>query len=105
MKIEFHPEAESEVEATVDYYNLKQPGVAQSFLEELKQAILRIKEDPESFATELSGFRACRLKSFPLSVYYCVFGEVIYIGAVHIIQGNRDIGAREFRKIDPLLNQ
>lgn len=65
-----HPEAELEFEAAADFYNERDEGLGDDFLEEVFAAIDRIIHFPNSWPRSSNRTRRCLCNRFPYSVIY-----------------------------------
>ena len=83
----FHPEAELEIQAALDWYEDQVPGLGAEFLEELKR-ILDLTADTPLLWPVWPGVetaykvRRALLSRFPFGVAYLLVGEEIRIYAV-----------------------
>lgn len=82
MKYGFHPEAEKEFVASIDYYEKSRPGLGHEFAHIIYSAILGIAEAPETWPLFYSGIRRRLVHRFPFAILYSNEGNVIYILAV-----------------------
>ena len=80
--LEIHPEAVEEARAAREWYEARSPAAAESFVEELDDAMERIAGAPESWGYYLHGARACLLHRFPYIVVYRQFEESIQVVAI-----------------------
>ena len=79
--------AQREINAAFAWYLRHSPGVAQSFLDAIDEAISVILEAPERQPVVRGRLRRILLRRFPYSVYYKVFSSVISV--VGVIHGRR----------------
>ena len=79
MKFSFHPEAETELFATIDWYEQQEPGLGQSFSDEVVAAIVRIIDFPTAWPFLHGDIRRCLTNRFPFGVLYTVDQNEIYI--------------------------
>jgi plasmid stabilization system protein ParE len=70
MKYRFHPEAEGELEAASDFYDEREFGLGEIFLNEVRGTIGRILEHPNSWPKFSHRSRRCLCNHFPYSVIY-----------------------------------
>jgi toxin ParE1/3/4 len=81
--VEFHPEAEAELDEAVAYYEAGRKGVGLRLQAEVEQAVAVIQSDPERHAFQPRlGCRKVCLKRFPYNVYYLELADRIRIVAV-----------------------
>lgn len=79
----FHPEAEEELDAAVEYYESKRTGVGLQFQEEVEAAVQAIQITPKLRPTyKNTNFRKCTLKRFPFTIFYLERDTDIWIAAV-----------------------
>jgi len=74
MKLEFHPEAETEFSEAVSQYEATLPGLGESFADEFSRITELILEYPE--------IRKLLLRRFPFAIYYSHEAEHVLIVAV-----------------------
>jgi plasmid stabilization system protein ParE len=82
MKLRWHGEARMEADAAAAFYNDKQPGLAQRFLDDLEEALHRIRRHPLAYRQVENDVRKCRVAHFPYGLIYRVRTEHIEILAV-----------------------
>jgi galactose-1-phosphate uridylyltransferase len=57
MRVASHPEAEQELEAAALWYEERQPGLGDDFLEEFEHTLRRIEAEPERWRVFQGGNR------------------------------------------------
>ncbi len=67
MTYYFHPDAELELNASVDYY---QEGLGAEFAYEVQKTILRILQYPTAWQTLDGNIRRCLTNRFPFGIIY-----------------------------------
>ena len=82
MKFFFHPEADQELNLTVEYYEERQPGLGLEFAEEVYSTIARIREFPDAWTRITSNARRCLVNRFPYGVIYRVESGVLHVVAL-----------------------
>jgi len=87
MKYFFHPDAEFELNASVDYYQKCKDGLGAEFAYEVQKTIQRILEFPDAWQKLDKEIRRCLTNRFPFGVIYFQKGDEIIILA--IMQLNR----------------
>jgi plasmid stabilization system protein ParE len=87
MKYRFHPEAESELNEAVDYYDACQEGLGLEFAREIHATIENIREFPLAWTPLSQNTRRCLVSRFPYGVVYQPKGDEIVI--IAIMQLNR----------------
>ena len=82
MNFSFHPEAESEFNEAIDYYEEIEHGLGYDFAGEVYLCILRILEYPKAWTIIDDEIRRSLVNRFPFGILYSIEGEEIYILAV-----------------------
>lgn len=82
MKYVFHPEALTEYSEAVKYYAEQRSEVAQAFVNEIENAIYRIREFPTRYMTIDQDVRRCMTRKFPYGILYTIEADYILILAV-----------------------
>ncbi len=82
MSFLFHPEAETEFLAAVDWYEERSPGLGADFAAEIHAAILRAVAMPLAWPKIGDDVRRVLANRFPYGVLYASGNESIYILAV-----------------------
>ncbi len=82
MKLRWHENARAEVDESAAFYEDKQPGLAQHFLDDLEDALHRIQRHPLLYRRVEGDLRKCRVRHFPYGVIYRVRSGFIEIIAV-----------------------
>jgi hypothetical protein len=82
MAIRFLEIAQSEFDETVEYYNSESPGLGDSFLLEVLNAIEQIKLFPNAWHPFSDVTRRCQLRRFPYGLIYQIVDTDILIVAV-----------------------
>jgi hypothetical protein len=78
----FHPEAENELNSSIDFYNLKVSGLGLKFLEEIERAIHLIERNPDRWLILKYRVRQYVVKQFPYSIFYIFDPNQIYVVAI-----------------------
>lgn len=80
----FHPAAEAEFFAAVDWYAARDAGVATDFTVLVRDAVQLIAELPQAWPTwpGREDVRVRVLRRFPFSIIYAVEAEIIVVVAV-----------------------
>jgi toxin ParE1/3/4 len=68
--LEYHPSSQAEARDAVDWYWNRSPMAALDFAEELKSALVRLREAPLTCAPYLHNTRRALLDRFPYSVVF-----------------------------------
>lgn len=82
MKLRWHGEARAEADAAAAFYNEKQPGLAQRFIDDLEDALHRIQRHPQAYRLLEGDIRKCRVAHFPYGIIYRIRSDLIEIIAV-----------------------
>ncbi len=88
MTYTFHPEAETELNHAIAYYEECQPHLGIDFADEVFQTIHRILDFPKAWQVMDADIRRCLTKRFPFGVIYFQKNDQIIILAV--MQLNRE---------------
>jgi hypothetical protein len=87
MNYFFHPEAELELNYSVDYYEECQSGLGLDFADEIYKTIQRIINFPKAWQIIDGDIRRCLTNRFPFGVIYLIHNNQLIILA--IMQLNR----------------
>ena len=79
MKIEILEIASKEFISAKEFYELEQSGLDSRFENEIKQALLRIRQYPAAWSYERKEIRRCFIHRFPYKILYSIQKEVIII--------------------------
>ena len=82
MTFSFHPEAEKEFLAAIDFYEENSPGLGTDFAVEVYSTIQRIIAFPHSWSIIDGEVRRCLLRRFHFGVVYSVEENYVLIIAV-----------------------
>ena len=82
MHVASHPEAEEELEAAALWYEERQPGLGDDFLEEFETTLRRIETNPERWRVFQGANRKLNFDRFPYAIVYSLQADTIYIKAV-----------------------
>ena len=82
MSFVFHPVAEQEFNAAIDYYEEIDPALGYDFATEVYAAIQRAVSLPEAWIAIDGDIRRSLVKRFPYGVLYSLEDDSIYIVAV-----------------------
>ena len=81
-KIEFHPEAQLELENARRWYRERNQIAARAFVMEVLRALKSIAESPETWPRTRANERRFVLKRFPYSIIYRIRQNEIFITAL-----------------------
>jgi toxin ParE2 len=82
MRVVSHPEAEQELEAAALWYEGRQPGLGDDFLDEFTATLRRIVAEPERWRKIRGENRKLNFNRFPYAIVYSADPEGILIKAV-----------------------
>ena len=82
MRVVSHPEAEEELEAAALWYEERQPGLGEAFLNQFESTLRRIVARPERWGKTRGDNRGLNFHRFPYAIVYCVRDDALYIKAV-----------------------
>lgn len=82
MIYRFHPEAESEFNDSITYYDSQKEDLGMEFTEEVDSTIQRILQYPFAWTKITRACRRCLTKRFPFGVIYSIKEDIIYIIAI-----------------------
>lgn len=82
MKVAFHPDAEAELNAAVDYYESCEPGLGLAFALEASLALDRAEQYPIAWAPLDDVFRRSLLRRFPYGLIYTLRNDELLVMAV-----------------------
>ncbi|HKI01482.1 MAG TPA: type II toxin-antitoxin system RelE/ParE family toxin [Thermoanaerobaculia bacterium] len=78
----YHPKATLEIIEAIRYYEERAPGLGRELRAELDDAVLLLRQVPESAAPIRGGLRRKPLRRFPFALIYAVEESEIRIYAV-----------------------
>lgn len=78
----FHPEARTEADASVEFYDARLDGLGLRFLAAVEEATERISVSPDAGAPLLGGYRKRIVPGFPYNIIYRVWEDHVYVVAV-----------------------
>ena len=76
------PIAEREVEVAARWYEAREVGLGQAFIDELLRCLDLIEAEPETFPFLREPYRRRLLDRFPYAVIYKVTAQRVYVRAV-----------------------
>ncbi len=82
MNYRFHPEAESELNDSVAYYESQKDGLGMEFLKELESTIQRVLNHPSAWPKISDRCRRCIVNRFPFGIIYSLLEDYILIIAI-----------------------
>jgi len=69
-KVKFVKEAASELQESVEWYELRAEGLGLRFMDEIDSTIERIKLNPDLYQKIIDNIRKIQANKFPFSVFY-----------------------------------
>ena len=82
MRVDFHPEAIAELEASAEWYLHRSPPAAQGFALAVETALDRIARFPERYPRVDARHRACTVEKYPFQIIYRDDDQCIFIIAI-----------------------
>lgn len=82
FEIVIHESAEEELNATAVFYESRELGLGEEFLQELSQGFQYITDHPFSYRIHFDDYRRYLMGRFPYGVVYRVEGEQVLVFAV-----------------------
>ncbi len=82
-EINYHPEANTEIENALSWYNEQRKGLAGELSLKIFQAIDIIQQQPFLFNAVYKDFRKINLRIFPYSIIYKVEEDAVIIMSFH----------------------
>jgi len=82
VRVVSHPEADQELEAAALWYEQRQPGLGEDFLDEFERTLRRILAKPERWRQFRGENRKLNFNRFPFAIVYSLRGDELYIKAV-----------------------
>ncbi|MEQ8785482.1 MAG: type II toxin-antitoxin system RelE/ParE family toxin [Pirellulaceae bacterium] len=95
LPLRFRDEIPDDIAAACHWYEERQEGLGQDFLEELPEVLQRITGNPEMYAVRRRDVRSARMHRFPYVVYYRIIANSVAVIAVMF--GVRDPSAWQDR--------
>lgn len=85
MNFRFHPEAETELNVAIDYYEESQENLGFAFAKEVYATIHRIIDFPQAWQPMTPTTRRCLTNRFPFGIIYTLEKyEVIIVAVMHL---------------------
>ena len=82
MRLIYHPDAEAELNESVQFYELRLPHLGEQNLDAFESAIREIQNSPRQWRVVESDVRLYLLPKFPYAIYFRVCPDQIRILAV-----------------------
>jgi len=80
--LEFHPEAEAELDEALSWYQQKSLGLLQDFFDEYLNLENRLEKNPREFPLVLEDIRRANFYRFPYSLFFILEGKTIFVLAI-----------------------
>ena len=85
MSFSFHPEAEAELSAAIDWYEAQEPGLGRSFALEVTASMLRLLDFPDAWPVLEGEIRRCLVHRFPFGILYVLdHDDVLVLAVMHL---------------------
>ena len=82
LTLDFHPEAEIELDEAIEWYEELREGLGFKFFEEYLAIKDIILANPQIYPLEFEEVRKATFKKFPYILLYFVWDELIYVVAI-----------------------
>jgi plasmid stabilization system protein ParE len=86
----FHPEADTEFQEAIEYYEAESPGMGVKFYREVLAAVVRVEAHPKAWPRLRGPVRKCVVPGFPYKLLYTIELEQLHVVAV--MHGKRQPG-------------
>ena len=90
MKLSFHPEADTEFFASIEYYEQCESGLGYDFSVEVYSAVQIILKQPTAWPVIEDDVRRFLINRFPFGILYSIEENEIYILAVMNLRRDPD---------------
>jgi hypothetical protein len=77
MRVVSHPEADEELEAAALWYEERQPGLGDAFLDQFERTLRRIVAEPERWRKIRGDNRKLNFHCFPYAIVYSVRADAL----------------------------
>lgn len=82
MKLLIRPYVERDLDAAAIWYEERQPGLREDFVEEVGAALSRIQGNPRLYPIVHLDIHRAPVRRFPFGVFYALVGDEIHVLAV-----------------------
>ena len=82
IRVELLPEAESDLQAALDWYEARRSGLGGEFLESFEDALSFVADAPHRFPVIHAPLRRVLLSRFPYAVFYSTNANTVIVFAV-----------------------
>ena len=84
-----HPLVRADIQSAYDWYQSKQPGLGEEFIEDFRRAYQRLRQSPEFYSVRFSNIRRLNLERFPYGLIYVLNPDQIQVlGLLHASRDN-----------------
>jgi plasmid stabilization system protein ParE len=95
MRVEFHPQTDTDLNDAISYYNEHRPGLGDALRAEAYAAIDRILLKPKQYTVVEHDIRRCFLHRFPYSVLFrTVSDDLVRILVIRHHRRHPDFGLK-----------
>ncbi len=77
MRIEYHPDLESELAEMRSYYNERSPRLGDEFVDEFERQVLRIAAMPERWMIVRGDIRRSLMRRFPYVILFRILNDSV----------------------------
>jgi len=95
VRLVVEPQAQADIDNTINWYDNQDFGAGSAFLTELKSVLGRIADKPARYPFHKPGLRRAKVKRFPYTVFYSQRDETVFIHAV--MRHRRDLSTLDER--------
>jgi toxin ParE1/3/4 len=82
LRVVSHPEADEELEAAAQWYEDRQPGLGDDFLDDFESALKKIIRSPQRPRLIQGKNRKLNFNRFPYAIVYELQKDVLYVKAI-----------------------
>jgi toxin ParE1/3/4 len=82
MRLVLRPFVEHDLDKAASWYEDRQSGLRERFLENVGDTLVRIEHNPLLYQTVLLDIRRAPLRQFPYGVYYALIEDEVHVLAV-----------------------
>ncbi|MEQ1831028.1 MAG: type II toxin-antitoxin system RelE/ParE family toxin [Pirellula sp.] len=79
MNAKLTADTEADLLRGIKWFDKISFGLGDQFESEFFNALDRVKQDPDLFPANNTGYRPCRLKRFTSVLYFCIDGDLIVV--------------------------
>jgi hypothetical protein len=82
LRVVSHPEASEELEAAALWYEKRQPGLSDDFLDDFELALRRVIQDPHRPRLIQGKNRKLNFNRFPYAIVFELQKDILYVKAI-----------------------